>query len=43
VFEMVDAQYVSDGTRKVFRCELHPVKKTVLSDEVLCARVLQSA
>jgi len=30
VFELVAAQYVSDGKRKDFRHELHPVKKTVL-------------
>lgn len=35
VFELVDAQYVSDGKRKVFRYELHPVKKTVLSGRVV--------
>jgi hypothetical protein len=35
VFELVDAQYVSDGKRKVFRYELHPVQKTVFSGRVV--------
>ena len=34
VFELVDAKYVSDGKRKVFRYELHPVEKTVFSGRV---------
>jgi hypothetical protein len=34
VFELVDAKVVSDGKRKVFRYELHPVQKTVFSGRV---------